>query len=1169
MRDVCDIAPKSPLECPSPELLALSVTDWQLRRVCVPFLFGKIRIRHDKDAKNLEEHLAICAKFTKTLFLGSSDDLTEEGELIVSRILPELERLLDVNLGDCLKRADLFKTILAHPSITSVLVDGIPAVSAGNHDLSKVILNRSGSISFSPFSPTFKQYFDQGMRLKCLSLGFNSLDSRLQTLNFPGLEAIEIFMSSVPISFSWLTQFSSTHPTLNELWLSDMDSNFSISVYGVPPFLSSLVKVIQRLGFPNPFVITDVGLRRPKSIGPSSQEWHVTELFMRTSRSLTRTLSLLSSSFPRLEIISIDLESDQGMYNIGDLCSAFARFSSLRVVYLENILRRLPFGTEIKDMMRVDATHTYNELRVRAERELLAFASRLAKQVRTLDSLYIEDAGYEHDDGGECVPLWCFRGWLHVLDSDRHTYYVVGRKRVLNRILPAVLRLWRPILFNLFPPETHISHDEDAKKLDKHLALCAKLTKTLVLGSSSDLTEVGEQIISQILPQLKQLLDVELGGCLNRIDMLTTILAHPTVTSVLIDELPHVSMCNHDLSKVILICNYSTSPFSPTLAEYFDRGMKLKCLSLYPVFIDNQLQTLNLAGLETIEIFMLTGPVPISWLSRFASTHPTLNELWFFEIYQDLFTDNAPPFLSSLVDNVRQGLHDTSTLLNIGLRRPIGRSSQEWHVIGLTLRTGHSLIEKLLLSASSFPKLEILTLDFESQQGMYDIEDLYSVLARFSSLRVMYLKHLLRRLPSGSEIEDLMRPSQHTTHTLHELQVCMEREMWALISCVAKHVRSLDSVYIEDAGWTYEDGDCIQLWGFEGWLHKCLRSYDPERESQSEALGNAIREELPTQTAQCVSKSDQLKKNPQLTGDSFEKTRSLASGDLFLRPSGITLSSPLMCLYLPNELLHGIIEALFIGSDDFTQVGEQIISQVLPQLEQLLDVELGRCSKRTDLLKAVLAHPSVTSVLVDEIPDESMCNHDLSKVILNRFSFPSPADEKYFDCSMRLKHLSLDMDSDSIDSQLETVNFPGVETIEMYDSTSFSWLSRFSLNHPTLNELWLLEIEEDLFIHDAALFLALVQEYQPPQDLHDPFNTIWEVGLCRAKPLGKSSQEWHVVELTLEIDGSLFEQLSLLAFSFPKLEILTLDLSYSISDVEVYDISDLSSVLAGFSSLRV
>ncbi|KAJ3825057.1 hypothetical protein F5880DRAFT_1555444 [Lentinula raphanica] len=212
--------------------------------------------------------------------------------------------------------------------------------------------------------------------------------------------------------------------------------------------------------------------------------------------------------------------------------------------------------------------------------------------------------------------------------------------------------------------------------------------------------------------------------------------------------------------------------------------MKLKCLSLDPVLIDNQLQTLNLAGLEAIEIFMFTEPVPISWLSRFASTHPTLNELWFFEIYQTLFTDNAPPFLSSLVDNFRQELHDTSTLSNIGLRRPIGRSSQEWHVIGLTLRTRHSLIEKLLLSASSFPKLEILTLDLESQQGMFDIEDLSSVLARFSSLR--------------------------------ELRVRVERELWALTSYMAKKVRSLDSIYIEDAGYGYEDEYTIQLWGFKG-----------------------------------------------------------------------------------------------------------------------------------------------------------------------------------------------------------------------------------------------------------------------------------------------------------------------------------------------------------------
>ncbi|KAJ3836120.1 hypothetical protein F5878DRAFT_626076 [Lentinula raphanica] len=266
------------------------------------------------------------------------------------------------------------------------------------------------------------------------------------------------------------------------------------------------------------------------------------------------------------------------------------------------------------------------------------------------------------------------------------------------------------------------------------------------------------------------------------------------------------------------------------------------------------------------------------------------------------------------------------------------------------------------------------------------------------------------------------------------------------------------------------------------------------------------------------------------------------------------------------------IKASFIGSYGITQVVEEhIISQILPQLEQLLEVELGRCSKHTDLLKALLAHPSVTSVLVDEMPDESICNHDVSKMILDRSSLPSPADEKYFDRGMRLKRLSLDVDSDSIDDELETVNFPGVETIEidMYDNlVSFSWLSRFSSKHPTLNEHWLLEIEDsDLFTHDESPFLALAQEYQPPQGLHDPF-TILEVGLHRAKPLGKSSQEWHVMELTLEINGRLFEQLSLLAFSFPKLEILTLDSDSAVYylDSAVYDISDLSSVLARFSS---
>ncbi|KAJ3825058.1 hypothetical protein F5880DRAFT_1555447 [Lentinula raphanica] len=415
MRDVGDIAPKSPLECPSPELLALSVTDWQLRRLCLPFLFGKIRIRHDKDARKLEEHLALCAKFTKSLALGRSSDLTEVGEQIVSRILLQLEQLLNVKLGGCSRRTDLLRTMLAHPTVTSVLVDGVPDVSMDNHDLSKVILDRSISLTISPFLPTFKQYSDRGMRLKCLSLTYPYLDNGLQALNLPGLEAIEIFMSSAPISFSWLSQVLSTHSTLNELWLFRVDPDDLI--HNAPPLLSSLVEVIRQEGLRDALVIMDVGLRRAKPIGPSSQEWHVTELYLGlTGHSLIEQLSFLASSFPKLEILSLELERHEGMYDIGDLCSAFALFSSLRVVYLEDILTRLPFGSEVQNLMtrRVDY-----ELQVHAQTEVLAFTSCLAKHVRTLDSVHIVDAGYDRDNDGIDIQIWSFKGWLHVLNSDR------------------------------------------------------------------------------------------------------------------------------------------------------------------------------------------------------------------------------------------------------------------------------------------------------------------------------------------------------------------------------------------------------------------------------------------------------------------------------------------------------------------------------------------------------------------------------------------------------------------------------------------------------------------------------------------------------------------------------------------------------------------------------
>ncbi|KAJ3836121.1 hypothetical protein F5878DRAFT_690523 [Lentinula raphanica] len=337
--------------------------NWQLRRACLPFLFREIWIRHDEDAKKLEEHIALCARFIKTLFLCDVDDLTEVGEQIVSRILPQLEQLLDVKLAGCLKRTDLLKTMIAHPTVTSVLVNVLPNVSMCDLDLSKVILNRASSEW--PLSP-LEQYFDRGMRLLSLILEPPFVDNQSRNNND---KTIRILLA--------------------------------------------------------------------KANGLSSQEWLVTEITMRTGHLLTNNLSLLASSFPELEVLRLNFDSDLGKYdNIQeDLSSVFAQFSYLRVVHIVDIVRRLPFGSEIENRMRpgrqVETTPTLHEIRVGAERELLAFISCVAKQVRTLDLVYIDDAGSGYDDDEEYIQLWGFKGWLHVLNSKR----VIGGTLALDHTI--------------------------------------------------------------------------------------------------------------------------------------------------------------------------------------------------------------------------------------------------------------------------------------------------------------------------------------------------------------------------------------------------------------------------------------------------------------------------------------------------------------------------------------------------------------------------------------------------------------------------------------------------------------------------------------------------------------------------------------------------------------
>ncbi|KAJ3972806.1 hypothetical protein EV361DRAFT_903663 [Lentinula raphanica] len=417
-----DSRSKSLFKCASPELLALSVANWQLRRVCLPFLFANIKLRDEMEVQKAEKFLALFSKFTKILVIKP---LCYTEDRIIAQMLPQFEQLSEVELRRCRRRTDLLRSIIAHHTVTSVLIDDFPdPFTMSNYDLSKVVLNRkkySGAIS-----PELKNFLDNGMTIIRLELHKpdSELIIQLGSRIFPRLEEILIVMGTIPVSFFWLPVLSSTHPTLKKFWLIGGHREWFFNVESAPPFLSALIQKSQQQKLEDHFFIEEVGLCR--NIGQSLQEWNVIGLTLTTifaSTFLLEILTLIASVFPQLESLTLKLNAHEGMYDIGDLCSVIARFSSLRVVYFHKVFDRLNFGHEIVKITpshrHIDVTDPVGYWRTRAKRGLFLFTSRLAKQVKTLDSIHISDMGYNHDDSDNRIGPWYLTGWLHVLNGNR------------------------------------------------------------------------------------------------------------------------------------------------------------------------------------------------------------------------------------------------------------------------------------------------------------------------------------------------------------------------------------------------------------------------------------------------------------------------------------------------------------------------------------------------------------------------------------------------------------------------------------------------------------------------------------------------------------------------------------------------------------------------------
>ncbi|KAJ3711152.1 hypothetical protein C8R42DRAFT_689647 [Lentinula raphanica] len=401
----------------SPELLALSVANCQLRQLCLPFLFANIAIYINKDVQRLKDDLALLSKYTKMLSID--EGLTESGDQTLSQLLPQLKQLCDVELRTCRDlRTDLLRAILAHPKVTSVLVDEFPEESMCNDDLSKLIIDRTTGYQDSP--PEFDKYLNRGMRIMCLELfKFDNLrlDTQFGSKLLSGLQEIQIFNYSIPELSSWLPVLSSTHSTLKELWLCG--TLCRVSDHAALPFLSLFIQKCQQQNLINCFVISRLGLRR--SVSQFSQVWSVIDITLGIGTSLIQLLTLIAISFPKIERLTLsNLNQDAGRYDIADFTSVFARFSSLRVISFENVFGWLKFGSESDTpTSTVQRAAIVHDLKARVKSGLLVFTSCLAKQVRTLDSIYISEMGSESDNSGNHAKSWHLSGWLHVLNGNR------------------------------------------------------------------------------------------------------------------------------------------------------------------------------------------------------------------------------------------------------------------------------------------------------------------------------------------------------------------------------------------------------------------------------------------------------------------------------------------------------------------------------------------------------------------------------------------------------------------------------------------------------------------------------------------------------------------------------------------------------------------------------
>ncbi|KAE9411069.1 hypothetical protein BT96DRAFT_247450 [Gymnopus androsaceus JB14] len=151
----------------------------------------------------------------------------------------------------------------------------------------------------------------------------------------------------------------------------------------------------------------------------TSEEWHVTGLGVVVKRSLSQVLSLISSCFPKVSVLTVEFKGED-VYHIDELISLLRKYPSLHTLGLRLSFNRLHFDgqkpwTQLCSAVP-DPRNRKTLAAVSAEAGMLWYTSRIAQAISLIEAFFI------HEE----MLCWLLR----VLDRQRVVY---GRQRSSER----------------------------------------------------------------------------------------------------------------------------------------------------------------------------------------------------------------------------------------------------------------------------------------------------------------------------------------------------------------------------------------------------------------------------------------------------------------------------------------------------------------------------------------------------------------------------------------------------------------------------------------------------------------------------------------------------------------------------------------------------------------